>query len=95
MVAPQIVRAAQQRGIGQRWSGPIGGVRDNRFGKPIQLSAEIENLFDARFVMSGHLGKNLAIDMGRSAVLRTGQVRVIVTERSGPHFAPSSSACGL
>jgi microcystin degradation protein MlrC len=38
--------------------------------------------------MSGHLGRNLAIDMGRSAVLRVGNVRIIVTSRSGPHFAP-------
>jgi microcystin degradation protein MlrC len=38
--------------------------------------------------MSGHLGKNLAIDMGRSVVLRVGQIRIVVTTRSGPHFAP-------
>jgi microcystin degradation protein MlrC len=88
IVAPDIVQGAEKLGVGGRWSGSIGGVRDNRFGKPIELSAEIESLFDARFVMSGHLGKNLAIDMGSSAVLRAGQVRLVVTSRSGPHFAP-------
>jgi microcystin degradation protein MlrC len=38
--------------------------------------------------MSGHLGKNLAIDMGRAAVLREDDLWVVVTSRSGPHFAP-------
>src|SRR5204863_10156728 len=41
-----------------------------------------------RFVMSGHLAKNLAIDVGPSAVLRTGNVHIIVTSRAGPQFAP-------
>ena len=38
--------------------------------------------------MSGHLAKNMAIDMGPSAVLRSGNVHVVITTRSGPHFAP-------
>jgi microcystin degradation protein MlrC len=48
----------------------------------------IAGLFDARFVMSGHLARNMAIDMGPSAVLRKGNVRIVVTSRTGPHFAP-------
>jgi microcystin degradation protein MlrC len=88
LVSPEIVSQAERLGRGQTWSGEVGGVRDNRFGTRIPFAGEIENLFDARFVMSGHLGKNLAIDMGRSAVLRAGQVRLVVTSRSGPHFAP-------
>ena len=39
-------------------------------------------------MLSGHLGRNLRIDMGPAAVLRRGQVRLVVTTRSGPHFAP-------
>jgi microcystin degradation protein MlrC len=49
---------------------------------------ELERSFEARFVLSGHLGRNLAIDMGPSLVLRQDNVRVLVTSRSGPHFAP-------
>ena len=46
-------------------------------------------LFEARFVMSGHLARNLPIDMGPSAVLRSANnVHVVVTSRTGPHFAP-------
>jgi microcystin degradation protein MlrC len=88
VVAPEIVAAAQRVGIGQIWSGRIGGLRDHAFGCRIQVSGEVERLFDARFTMNGHLGRNLAIDMGRSAVLRVGSVRIVITSRSGPHFAP-------
>jgi microcystin degradation protein MlrC len=96
VVAPEIVAEAERLGLGQVWSGHMGGLRDTRFGIRIPLSATIENIFDARFVLNGHLGKNLAIDMGRSAVLRSGQVRVVITSRSGPHFAPELfQAAGL
>jgi microcystin degradation protein MlrC len=88
VVAPDIVDAASQAGVGRRWNGRIGGVRDNRFGISISLSADVERLFDARFILNGHIGKNLPIDMGRAAVLRVGNIHVIVTSRSGPHFAP-------
>jgi microcystin degradation protein MlrC len=88
VVAPAVVCDAERLGIGQTWSGELGGVRDNRFGTRIPLTASVEKLFDARFTLNGHLGKNLAIDMGRSAVLRVGQVRIVITSRSGPHFAP-------
>jgi len=88
VVAPDIVEAAAQQGVGAMWSGEIGGVRDWRFGIKLPLTATVERLFEARFVLSGHLGRNLAIDMGPSAVLRVGEVRIVVTSRSGPHFAP-------
>jgi microcystin degradation protein MlrC len=88
LVSPEIVEQAEQRGAGAACEVELGGVRDNRFGTRVKVQATIERLFDARFVLSGHIGKNMAIDMGRCAVLRTGNVYVIVTSRSGPHFAP-------
>ena len=42
----------------------------------------------AAVTLSGHLGKNLHIDMGPGVVLSAGNVFVLVTSRSGPHFAP-------
>jgi microcystin degradation protein MlrC len=96
LVAPEVVKEAQKLGVGAKRTGPLGGVRDARFSLPLHLAAEVANLFDARFVLSGHLGKNLPIDMGPSAVLRQGNVFIIVTSRSGPHFAPELfQAAGL
>jgi microcystin degradation protein MlrC len=88
LVAPEVATQAQQLAVGCEWSGWLGGVRDRRFSKPLMLTAQVANLFDGKFVISGHLARNLVIDMGRCAVLRQGNVHVIVTSRSGPHFAP-------
>ncbi len=95
-VAPEVVELARQQGVGAELTTPLGGVRDRQFSSPLTLTATVAGLFDARFVMSGHLGRNLPIDMGPSALLRHGNVHVIVTPHTGPHFAPQLfEAAGL
>lgn len=88
LVSPELVASAERLGAGAEIAAEAGGVRDCRFSRPLAVEGVVERLFDARFMLSGHLARNLAIDMGRAAVLRLGEVRLIVTSRSGPHFAP-------
>lgn len=88
LVSPEVVQIAQQLGAGAAVDVDLGGRRDTKFGKSIRFRGTVERTFRAEFVMSGHIGKQLAIDMGPSAVLTADAVRVIVTSRSGPHFAP-------
>lgn len=88
LVAREVVEAAQAAGVNAKLEIELGGRRDTRFARPLAVKATVERLFDARFVLSGHLAHNLAIDMGDSAVLRSEDVRIVVTSRSGPHFAP-------
>ena len=88
LVAPEVVAAAAKAGVGAELTTPLGGVRDRRFSQPFTVTTRVERLFDARFVISGHLARNLPIDMGRSAVLRAGDVDILLTSRSGAHFAP-------
>jgi microcystin degradation protein MlrC len=83
------LRELLRRGVGAELTTSLGGVRDRRFGQSLTVTAEVVNLFDARFVMSGHLAHNLAVDLGPSAVLRRGNVYMVVTSRVGPHFAPA------
>jgi microcystin degradation protein MlrC len=94
LVDPELVQDARRLGPGAALTTLIGGKRDRRFSQPWQVRLNVELLFDSRFVMSGHLGRNLAIDMGPSAVLRQGEVRVLATSRSGPHFAPEFFRAG-
>ncbi|MCE9605242.1 MAG: M81 family metallopeptidase [Planctomycetia bacterium] len=87
-VAPEVVERAAALGIETTLKTSIGGRRDSHFSTPVEITAVVERVFAAKFVLSGHLGVNLPIDMGRAVVLRVGDVRLVVTERSGPHFAP-------
>jgi microcystin degradation protein MlrC len=88
IVAPKVVAHATQLGVGSEIETELGGLRDRRFGTRIPFRGVIERLFPAKFVMSGHIGKELSIEMGPSAVLKSDEIRVIVTTHSGPHFAP-------
>jgi len=96
LVAPAIVAEAERAGPGATFDVTLGGVLDHRFGTRIALRVNVERLFQARFILSGHLGKNMPIDMGPSVVLRHDHVGIVVTSRSGPHFAPELfQAAGL
>lgn len=88
LVDPELVAEATRRGIGATFQAMLGGKRDSRNSTPLAAEVRVAGLFDARFIMSGHLAKNMPIDMGPSAVLRIGNVHIVVTSRSGPHFAP-------
>ncbi len=88
VVAPDVVIAAEQAGVGSPLATSLGGVLDDRFGMQLTFEGVVQSCFDARFAMTGHIGKNMPIEMGRGAVLRQKNICVIVTSRSGPHFAP-------
>lgn len=88
LVDPDAVQLARQHGVGTEMTTELGGKRNSRTSQPLRVTARVQHLFEARFLLSGHLARNLPIDMGLSVVLRSGQVHIIVTSRSGPHFAP-------
>jgi len=89
VVAPAAVARCEQAGVGAPIQLELGGLRDNRCGTRLVLEATVERCFDGRFSMTGHIGRNMPIDMGRCCVVRHAQnVCVVLTSRSGPHFAP-------
>jgi microcystin degradation protein MlrC len=88
LVDPAAVAEAARRGVGGEWTAILGGTRAPRLFAPLSLAVTVEKLFDARFVMTGHLAVNLPVDMGPAAVLRHRNIHIVVTTRSGPHFSP-------
>lgn len=88
LVAPEVVEQSRLNGVGSTITAVLGG-RYDPYSTPLTLPVRVERLFDGRFVISGHLAKNLPIDMGPCAVLRHASgVSLLITSRSGPHFAP-------
>ncbi|MCS7045057.1 MAG: M81 family metallopeptidase [Gemmataceae bacterium] len=93
MVAPYAVAEAAHRGVGARYTARLGGVREQRYSRPLTLEVEVVRLFDARFTLTGHIGRNMPINMGPSVVLRHGNVYLLATTHSGPQFAPAFFQC--
>lgn len=88
MFAPHIVEQAQAAGVGSTAEFTFGTFPPTTFVKPLTATMTVEKVFPTAFTLSGHLGSNLKIDLGTSVLLRRGNVCLVVTTRSGPHFAP-------
>ena len=78
---PGIVEAAHQAGIGATIDAVLGGRKTAIYGPPVEASAKVARLTDGRFVNHGPMETNLAVELGRSAVLEVDGIAVIVTER--------------
>lgn len=76
---PSAVAAARAAGEGARLALCLGGRIDNRFGAPVPVETEIERLTDGRFVNTGPMETGIAVDLGNTAVLRVGPLKILVT----------------
>jgi len=88
MFAPHIVEQAVTAGVGASREFTLGTEPPTTFVEPLTATMTVEKIFPTTFTLSGHLGSNLKIDLGTSVLLRQGNVCLVVTTRSGPHFAP-------
>jgi microcystin degradation protein MlrC len=67
-------------GVGKRLKVRLGGRLSKAWGPPVALEVEVERLTDGRFRNAGPMEKGLEVNLGRTAVLRSGAMRIIVTE---------------
>ncbi|BBK44941.1 microcystinase C [Allostella vacuolata] len=81
---PPMVARAHAAGLGGRVAGTLGGRISGDFGPPVAIDAEVVRLTDGVFVNRGPMLRGVETNLGRTAVLRIGQVDVIVTERREP-----------
>jgi microcystin degradation protein MlrC len=88
MFDPHTVQQATAAVLGEEQEFLLGIHPPTGFAEPLRVKLRVEGIFPTNFTLSGHLGSNLAIDLGTSVHLRGGNVSLIVTSRSGPHFAP-------
>ncbi len=64
---------------GKRMRVELGGRLSPTWGPPVALEVEVERVTDGRFRNAGPMERGLEVNLGRTAVLRTGALRVIVT----------------
>lgn len=78
---PDTVAAAQAAGLGATLMRPLAGRLTDAFGPPVMVTATVERLTDGRFVNEGPMERGAPVDLGATAVLRAGAVRIILTTR--------------
>ena len=77
---PGLVAEAHGRGMGARFACRLGGRLTDRYGPPVEITAEVGNLTDGRFHNRGPMEKNLRVNLGQTAVLAIEDIKIIVTE---------------
>ncbi len=79
---------AHAAGEGRDISLKLGGKQDGWHGKPVQIQGNIEKISDGHFTISGkdHFANLYGnhVNMGASAVVRCGGVRILITTRKTP-----------
>jgi microcystin degradation protein MlrC len=95
MVDPPAVAHAQRAGPGGRFDFAVGGKRDHVFSQPLAVRGQVLACGQpARYILrGGHLGDALEIDMGTSAIVRLGDVTLLLVERPGPGSTPLMYRC--
>jgi microcystin degradation protein MlrC len=77
---PPLVEECHRLGTGADIEARLGGRITADFGAPVTVAARILKLTDGKFRNEGPYEHKLAMDVGRTALLEAGQIRVIVTE---------------
>lgn len=76
-----VVAQAAALGEGAAARFALGGRTTDAFGPPVMLEAVVERLTAGRFVNEGPMERGAPVDLGPTAVLRAGLLRVVVTSR--------------
>ena len=97
---PATVRAMIEAGVGARVTLPIGGRVDmptiGRKGAPLTLTGTVRAITDGRFTITGPMMTGVKINCGRTAVLDTGPLQLVVSEeRTEPIDLGVFTHCGL
>jgi microcystin degradation protein MlrC len=78
VVDPPAAAAARAAGVGAVLRTRIGATLDPRFHPPVEVEAVVESLHDGRFVYGGGISAGTPGNMGDTAVLRVGELRIVV-----------------
>ena len=78
---PEAVETAFSLGVGGEFDAPVGGKVDDLHGPPVRLRGIVRLLSDGCFVHRGPMATGLAGSLGRTAVVVSGGVEVIINER--------------
>jgi len=79
MVDPMAAEACSRAGVGCSLTLPLGGKRDQRTGPPVTITGVVRAVGDGRYAITGHGGRNVAMQAGLSAVFETGELVIAIS----------------
>lgn len=81
---PEAVAALVEAGVGTEVTVPVGGKFPlraiGREGEPLVLTGRVTRISDGRFTVRGPVFTGMRVDLGRTAVLDTGALQIVVCE---------------
>ena len=96
VVDPESVATAMIAKEGGKFDSFVGAAYAPEYSDPVRLQGRVEKILNLRFELEGHLGHHMPIDMGKCAIVRSGDVTVLLVERTGPGSSPQVyEAAGL
>ena len=87
VVDPEAVSKALQAGMGQEVTVELGGKHD-RSEKPVRLTGQVIRVSDGKFRILGGSHHAITVNMGRTIVLQSGQLYIVVSEKLNPGHDP-------
>lgn len=97
---PQSVAQMIAAGVGAEVTLALGGKVDmpalDLKGKPLEISGRVKCITDGEFTVTGPMATGSTVRMGRTAVLDTGAMQIVVSEgRSEPYDLGVFTHCGI
>ncbi|UPY37285.1 M81 family metallopeptidase [Sediminicoccus sp. KRV36] len=86
---PEGVAAARAAGLGSAFARDLGGRTTAQFGPPVPFSGVVEALTHGRFLNTGPMEHGAPVDLGPTALLRAGKLRVVLTSRKEAAVDPA------
>ena len=77
---PEAVEEAIKAGVGKKITMKIGGKFDTANSRPLKVTGAVKLISDGRYIYKGHLFTGIEANMGRTVVLRTEGLDVVLTE---------------
>ena len=85
--APAVAQAIEA-GVGQGVSLEVGGRIDRVYSQPVRVSGTVKLISDGQFTYKGPLYTGMRANMGRTAILQTGSIFLVLSERAVSTFDP-------
>jgi len=97
---PASVDQMIKAGVGNEVTLELGGKVDmpamGLKGKPLRVSGKVKAITDGSFVVTGPMATGTTVRMGRTAVLDTGKMQIVVSEkRAEPYDLGVFTHCGI